>query len=219
MLKKFIAIIVLALGADAGSFKAQATTLSAGLTADNGFTAYLSTTDFVLGNPLVTGTDWGTEYYFTTSLVAGSTYYIHIVAANIGGPNNGQSGNPDGYIGRFNLSDTGFQFGTNTQTLGTDLLNWKSDDAQGSSWFAPVGVPVLRCGNGGICGTGWPLYPDMGAAVWIWANPDSTGVAYFSSTITPLTTAATPLPAALPLFVTGLAGLGWLVRRRRKQSA
>jgi hypothetical protein len=31
--------------------------------------------------------------------------------------------------------------------------------------------------------------------------------------------AAVPLPAALPLFATGLAGLGWLARRRRKQAA
>jgi hypothetical protein len=30
---------------------------------------------------------------------------------------------------------------------------------------------------------------------------------------------STPLPAALPLFATGLAGLGWLARRRRKQAA
>jgi hypothetical protein len=29
----------------------------------------------------------------------------------------------------------------------------------------------------------------------------------------------TPLPAALPLFATGLAGLGWLACRRRKQAA
>lgn len=31
--------------------------------------------------------------------------------------------------------------------------------------------------------------------------------------------AAVPLPAAFPLFATGLAGLGWLARRRRKQAA
>ena len=30
---------------------------------------------------------------------------------------------------------------------------------------------------------------------------------------------ATPLPPALPLFATGLAGLAWLARRRRKQAA
>jgi hypothetical protein len=52
-------------------FVRHATTLSASLTVDNGFTAYLSTSDSVLGNQLVTGTDWGTEYNFSTSLVAG----------------------------------------------------------------------------------------------------------------------------------------------------
>ena len=31
--------------------------------------------------------------------------------------------------------------------------------------------------------------------------------------------AATPLPGALPLFVSGLAGFGWLARRKRKQVA
>ena len=30
--------------------------------------------------------------------------------------------------------------------------------------------------------------------------------------------ATTPVPAALPLFATGLAGFGWLARRRRKQA-
>ena len=32
------------------------------------------------------------------------------------------------------------------------------------------------------------------------------------------TVSAVPLPAALPLFASGLAGLGWLSRRRRKQA-
>jgi hypothetical protein len=31
--------------------------------------------------------------------------------------------------------------------------------------------------------------------------------------------AAVPIPGALPLFASGLAGLGWLARRRRKQAA
>jgi hypothetical protein len=35
----------------------------------------------------------------------------------------------------------------------------------------------------------------------------------------PVTVTNTPLPAALPLFATGLAGLGWLARRRKKQAA
>jgi hypothetical protein len=45
---------------------------------------------------------------------------------------------------------------------------------------------------------------------------------YFFSGYNYLTAGAvssTPLPSALPLFATGLAGLGWLARRRRKQAA
>jgi hypothetical protein len=37
--------------------------------------------------------------------------------------------------------------------------------------------------------------------------------------VTLVDAAATPIPAALPLFATGLAGLGWLARRKRKQAA
>jgi hypothetical protein len=40
----------------------------------------------------------------------------------------------------------------------------------------------------------------------------------FSGAIT-IASLGTPAPAALPLFATGLAGLGWLARRRRKHAA
>ena len=44
---------------------------------------------------------------------------------------------------------------------------------------------------------------------------------YGSGTATEVSNAPaeTPLPAALPLFVTGLVGLGLFARRRRKQAA
>jgi hypothetical protein len=41
----------------------------------------------------------------------------------------------------------------------------------------------------------------------------------YTATFTSDVNAAVPLPAALPLFVSGLAGLGWLARRRRSQAA
>ena len=44
-------------------------------------------------------------------------------------------------------------------------------------------------------------YPSVGQDVWVFSRVD-----------------AVPLPAALPLFASGLAGLGWLAGRRRKQS-
>jgi hypothetical protein len=47
----------------------------------------------------------------------------------------------------------------------------------------------------------------------------SVAIDYFVGTWTSAAT-ATPVPAALPLFATGLAGLGWLARRKKqKQSA
>jgi hypothetical protein len=50
-------------------------------------------------------------------------------------------------------------------------------------------------------------------------GPDGQPYNYFVDDLTINSAAATPLPAALPLFATGLAGLGWLARRRRKQVA
>jgi MYXO-CTERM domain-containing protein len=49
----------------------------------------------------------------------------------------------------------------------------------------------------------------MGPNQYGFQNPASYDVAHFS----------TPMPTALPMFATGLAGLGWLARRRRKRAA
>jgi hypothetical protein len=38
-----------------------------------------------------------------------------------GVPHNPESGNPDGFIGKFTLSDAGFAFANSTQTLVTDF--------------------------------------------------------------------------------------------------
>lgn len=51
-------------------------------------------------------------------------------------------------------------------------------------------------------------------------TPDAdANTRFFVSGFASVAQAATPLPAALPMFATGLAGLGWLARRRRKQAA
>jgi hypothetical protein len=41
----------------------------------------------------------------------------------------------------------------------------------------------------------------------------------YTNELNSFSAAAVPVPAALPLFATGLAGLGWLARRRKKQTA
>lgn len=50
-------------------------------------------------------------------------------------------------------------------------------------------------------------------------NCSEDGLAPAGSTIELTAVTTTPLPAALPLFASGLAGLGWFANRRRKHAA
>jgi hypothetical protein len=50
-------------------------------------------------------------------------------------------------------------------------------------------------------------------------NSDNSSLGSVSEFVVAGTGAPTPLPAAAPLFASGLAGFGWLVRRRKKKLA
>lgn len=202
------------------SVRADATSLGGKLTADNLFVAFLSTDDSDAGTQIATGNNFGVQYTFNQSLAAGTTYYLHIVGVNQdGNPHNPESGNPDGMIGWFTLSDANFAFANGTQTLGTEATaNWRSKILAGG-WTTPDGTPVFRSDNGPN-GFGWPIFPEMLTADWIWGpNPETVGRALFSTTIVPLTTSEVPIPPAAMLFASALGILGLLQRRRRKQVA
>jgi hypothetical protein len=132
---------------------------------------------------------------FTASLVSGDQYLVSIVTGTV----NGQS------IG---LIEPVNDYGSNTNTI-----------------FYPSPSGPLTLGNGveftcPSCG-GVDMLFAFGGGNWI-----ETGMAGFSQTDTliqftgSLEVAQTPLPAALPLFATGLGALGLLGwRRKRKTSA
>jgi hypothetical protein len=204
----------------ASSSRAEATTLDGLLTADNLLVAAISTNDNAFGTQLgPQHENFGVLLPISTPLVAGTTYYLHIIAVNaLGVPHNPESGNPDGFVGRFTLSDAGFAFANGTQTLVTeDTTNWRAHILN-DGWVLPTGTPILRAANGPN-GFGWPTFPELGAAEWIWGpNPETVGRALFSTTIIPLTTSEVPLPAALPLFAGGLAAFGLLGWRRSRKS-
>jgi hypothetical protein len=209
-------------GIAAGSLpQAEATTLSGQLTADNVFVAFLSTDDSVLGTEVVSQKEDFTQLFsFSQPLVAGTTYFLHVVGVNaLGVPHNPDAGNPDGFIGRFTLNDAGFAFANGTQTLVTEATNnWRAQGVGGGdSWFAPVGTPVLREDNGP--GGFYSPFPELGVAQWIWGVEVGVGRAFFSTTIIPLTRADVPAPAALPLLAMGLIGLRWLRRAKRATAA
>jgi hypothetical protein len=197
-----------ALAVAASWSSAGATTLSGNLTADDNFTAYLSTDDSVLGTAIASGTSWPTTVSFTNALTSGVTNYLHIVAGNTGGP--------DMFIGDFSLSDSLFKFANGTQSLVTNTTDWRS--AVGTvAWFAPSGTPL----DLGADGTSpWGNRPTDDNAHFIWRDPNNQvggDSAFFSTTITSV--AATPLPAALPFFLSALGGLGLLARKKRRASS
>lgn len=189
-------------------WSAHATTLSGTLTADNAFTAYLSTDDSVLGNPIVSGNNWPTDYAFpATALVAGVTNYLHVIAQD--------QGEVFMFMGQFSLSDANFQFLNGTQSLLTNLTDWKANLYSGS-WVAPTGSPYSY-GTNPFCCTPWGR-ASMTGATFIWASGGTSFSAAEFSTPIISNVAATPVPAALPLFATGLGALACLVRRRKQKA-
>jgi hypothetical protein len=97
-----------------------------------------------------------------------------------------------GIIMQTGISDTGISFRIRTRFDGVGA----ADDGQ-----------IKQCTNysgGSSCTNGFTSNFGLALDPGTWAVADVPGV---------------PIPAALPLFATGLAGLGFLVRRKRKQTA
>jgi hypothetical protein len=217
MINKLMVGVALAASVAAGS--AHAATLSGDLTADNAFFAYISTSSSSLGTLLTNGNALGTTFNFTSNPLANQTYYLNIEAINYGGPG--------GFIGSFTLTGPNFQFADGGQTLSTDTTNWSgtynngnSDPTASQSWVTPTGGVAQMTypwGTPSVIASG---------ALWIWpSDSSSAGLSCGNCTvdlqtvITYTGVSATPLPAALPLFASGLGAMGLLGWRRKRKAA
>ena len=171
---------------------AGVTTLNASLTADNLFTAYISTDDSLAGTAFASGASWPQTFNGSFDFLDAGTYYLHVAAVD--------QGLPAMFIGRFTLSGTDATFANGTQELLTNTTDWRVSSTGFNGVF---GAPADLGPNGT---SPWNSFPQMTTAHFIWA-PNNPGTAFFSTTIT-----VVPTGSSAVLFS---AGLLTMMRRRR----
>ncbi|MBS0334489.1 MAG: PEPxxWA-CTERM sorting domain-containing protein [Proteobacteria bacterium] len=161
---------------------------------------------------------------FSAVLGTRTTYYLHVVANNFGGPGD-NAGNPDAFLAGINVYD---DHGDVVQTLNTDTTDWRASpngveqDLSGPiSWTAPTGAPIdLGVNGSAIWGNavGGPMDGISTSAHWIWSATDPSGEAFFSATIAPIG-GAVPEPSEWALMIMGFGLAGAALRRRRSVAA
>jgi hypothetical protein len=166
-------------------------TLAGFATADNFFTASVSTSATAAGPTWFTGNSWPTTFSGTLDITDAGTYYLHVIAQDFG--------RPEMFIGHFTITGDGV-FANGTQTLVTNDTDWVvSTSNPGVDTTAPIII--------GPNGSGpWGSYSNMPGASFIWAPQYANGIAYFTASFT-----------VIPAPTTTAAGLLGLVALRRKR--
>lgn len=147
---------------------------SGSLNVDNTFEAYLSTDDAVQGTLIGSGNNWPTTVDISSTLTPGQSYYLHILARDVGGV--------AGFLGEFELTGSDHTFSNGLSTLLTNTTNWKVSTTGWSNY-----LPATGYGTNGV--SPWGTRSAVNSnAVWIWSsNNDSDNVNYFSTAIVPPT--------------------------------
>ncbi len=171
--------------------------LSAAMTVDNTFSAYLSNDPNVQGTEFLSGGSWPTTYQTVVSLDEPGTYYLQVRAFD--------SGSPEMFIGKFSLAGSNALFANGTQELLTlaDSGDWTAS----ATGFGGPEIDVIDVGTNGTAP--WGTFALMGDARFIWAgaSPTQFDTVYFTASFT-------VLPAPGSVAAMGLVGLAAARRRR-----
>lgn len=167
-------------------------TLSGSATADNLFTASVSTSATDAGTAWFSGNSWPTTYTSTTNISEPGEYFLHVRAQD--------QGRPEMFIGRFTLTGINATFANGTQTLVTNATDWEVSTV---GFGLTANDPVV-IGPNGI--SPWGPYAAMPEASFIWAPVYADGVAFFTARFT-----VVPAPSVI-----ALAGAGLIAVRRRR---
>ena len=204
-MKKIILLALISSVALFTTLETNATLLTAEFNVDNGYRAYISTSDSIQGILFGSGNDWTTTLTNTTTLAVATDYYLHVEAYDQGGI--------AGFLGEFTLSGTDHIFANSTLHLLTNTTAWKGNNL---GWGNPYLPSLTDLGLNGV--SPWGNRPNIpGTARWIWAgNANDNNTAWFSTKISS-TTASIPEPATILLFGTGITGLaGMRIKREKK---
>lgn len=183
---------------------ASASVLTSKLSVDNGYVVYISTSDTTAGTSFGSGENWNATYIDSTSLAAGTDYYLHIMAYDTGGIAS--------VLGEFSLAGAGHHFANGSATLTTETTSWLGN----SSGFSSAYTALTDQGANGVGPWGYNAQIS-GSARWIWSG-DAYGndVSYLSARILADAPAGdVPEPASLALL--GGALLAMRLARAKKR--